>query len=626
MKKLFSRLIAVLCVCAMLVSPAYALTVEQACSILDDYYYYELGEEARGADSLDELFYYYVSDPYTYYMDTDEYSGLTSSLDNVDTLVGLGTLSSFQEDGIHIVRVYPDGGADRIGLKKGDIIISIDGTSCVPASAEEHLEMLFGEAGSTVELTILRDGKSFVRTVTRRDIPISTTYSELINGNVGYIDCDSFGFNTAKSFTDAINKNSSARFWIVDLRDNPGGVSSSAADAAGIFTGSGDMMYFRNRDGFYEYIPYDGTRLTSLPLITLVNEDTASAAEVFAADIRDYRAGIIIGQRTYGKGSSQTVFDSENMPAVFNGDALKVTTDRFFSAAGNSNQYIGVIPTLLVEPGMEEAVAECLTTIAPAQPNGCVHLVLNGCDYYFYPPHGDSSEAMDALLEALPPDCEMYLGQGDTWTPVSAVPFASSCSKTYARRGFNDVPSYYQEINILATYGILQGSGDGNFYPSAKLTRAELCALLSQVLGVYYDGETLFTDVPEDSWYAGAVNAMAVLGFVNGTGGGRFSPDSYLTWQEFAVIMARFGAYLNMYLYDFSQMLEEEPIEFSSLNSWAPWSRNSIALLLTAYELEDGTPCPMVPSAIINATGLVTRAHAADTLCNMLLCTGLISY
>lgn len=243
----------------------------------------------------------------------------------------------------------------------------------MPVTASEQSSALTGQEGSRVTLTVLsgKTGSTRELTLTRRKVQVPIVTYSLVDG-VAVIECISFGDTTAETISQALAQYDDLdRPILLDLRSNPGGSTNAAADSVGSFIGRHNITYFRDSDGKYTqvYSSSDYADRTDQPLIILTDGNSASASELFSAAIRDYRAGIAVGGRTYGKGIAQIVLDEESAPGLFDGDALKITSYRFFSPDGATNDTIGVLPTLMISPGIcsgRGAVAHGRS--APGQP------------------------------------------------------------------------------------------------------------------------------------------------------------------------------------------------------------------------------------------------------------------
>ena len=336
------RLGALFCAAAMTITTsAQALSVEEAYDILRRSYVDRLPRAAKDAESLDELFSY--TDNYTCYMTEEEYQAFLSSVEGEVSFAGIGAEITYAPEGISIVSVLKGGGAEKAGLKAGDMIIAIEGESCAPGS-EEQRARLVGEAGTQVRVTVRHtDGSEEDYIITRAAVVQANTTVSAADG-VGYIDCDSFGTQTGTYFQDGVRKYDSAvRTWIVDLRGNSGGLTSAAVTALGTFSGAGELVYFVDQSGESSAQRYDGKDLTDKPAIVLVDSGSASASEILAGAIRDNHAGLLVGTKTFGKGVVQSSLEFAD------GSGMKVTTARYYTPSGECIHEIGIEPDVEVE-------------------------------------------------------------------------------------------------------------------------------------------------------------------------------------------------------------------------------------------------------------------------------------
>ena len=629
MKHRYLRAGAFSCAAAMLIATgAQALSVEEAREILQRSYVDKLPNVAKEAETLDELFSY--TDDYTYYMTGEEYEAFLSEVEGEVSFVGIGAEITYGETGITIVSVLKGGGAEKAGLASGDVIVAIDGEGCVPGTAEAR-EKLLGDERTQVTLTVLRtDGSEKDFTVTRTLITQTNTTVSVADG-VGYIDCDSFGSQTGTYFQDGVRKNNSAvRAWVVDLRGNGGGLTSAAVTALGTFAGKGDLAYFVDRDG--DAIPerYAGADLTDKPAIVLMNAGSASASEIFAGGILGTGSGIVIGERSYGKGVAQIVYDGTNCPYLTD-DAVKVTAYRFYCAGGNTTDRLGVIPTLYVPQGTTSAAAELLAGAKPADGSAYLHLVLNGLDFYVdIAAAKQQTLALEGILRALTPDTELYWGENGAEERVTSAQAREKCGKAGMSMDFSDVSGseYEDAINALAAYRIVFGD-KGAFRPDDTMTRAEVCALLAQALDVYSSADGYFTDVPKGSWYASSVNAMASLGLVSGVGDRKFAPNATMTQEEFITVLGRLVEFLNL---DARAYLDEHPLAIlqplAQYKNFSPWAIRCADLLTGSVTDESGEAVTMYCTdlAHIEPKAPILREQAAAALYNALRTTGVLKY
>ena len=601
--------------------------MEEAREILQRSYVDRLPRAAQDASSLDELFSY--TDDYTCYMTGEEYKAFLAGVEGEESFVGIGAEILYGENGIEIVSTLKGGGAEKAGLLAGDVIVAIDGEGCVPGT-DEAREKLLGEAGTQVRVTVLRaDGSKKDITVTRA-LVVQTNTTVSAEGGVGYIDCGSFGSQTGTYFQDGVRKNDSAvRAWIVDLRGNGGGLTSAAVTALGTFAGKGELAYFVDRGGNAIPERYDGADLTDKPVIVLMNGGSASASEIFAGGILGTGSGIVIGERSYGKGVAQIVYDGTNCPYLTD-DAVKLTAYRFYCAGGNTSDRVGVVPTLYIPQGRTTAVAQLLAGEKRAD-GAYLHLVLAGLDFYVDTAEAkEQTGATEALLCALAPDAALYWGENGAEERVTSAQAREKLGAPQASIDFSDVDrsAYAGEINALAAYRIVFGD-KGAFRPEDTMTRAEVCALLAQALDVYAQGEGYFTDVAKDSWYAPSVNAMASLGLISGVGGGRFAPNATMTQEEFITVLGRLVEFLNL---DARAYLDEHPLAIlqplAQYKSFSPWAIRCVDLLTSSVTDEDGNAVTMYCTdlARIEPKAPILREQAAAALYNALRTTGVLKY
>ena len=624
------RLGALFCAAAMTITTsAQALSVEEAYDILRRSYVDRLPRAAKDAESLDELFSY--TDNYTCYMTEEEYQAFLSSVEGEVSFAGIGAEITYAPDGISIVSVLKGGGAEKAGLKAGDMIIAIEGESCAPGS-EEQRARLVGEAGTQVRVTVRHtDGSEEDYTITRAAVVQANTTVSAADG-VGYIDCDSFGTQTGTYFQDGVRKYDSAvRTWIVDLRGNSGGLTSAAVTALGTFSGAGELVYFVDQSGESSAQRYDGKDLTDKPAIVLMDSGSASASEIFAGGILGTSSGIVIGTRSYGKGVAQVLYDESNCPYL-HGDAVKVTAYRFYCAGGNTTDRIGVVPTLYIPQDQAVAAARLLSG-EKTKDSAYLRLVLNGCDFYIDIPAGkeSSSAALEAILTALTPDAVLYWGENGGERKLTLAQAREKCGFAAASAlDFTDVAGseYAGEINALAASRIVLGN-QGKFRPDDTMTRAEVCALLAQALDLYSTANGYFTDVAKGSWYAPSVNAMAAIGLVSGVGGGKFDPNATMTQEEFITVLGRLVEFVNL---DAREFLDKNPLAIlqplPKYKSFSHWAIRSAELLTNSVFDENGDAVNMYCMSLedIEPQVPVLREQAAAALYNALCTTGVLKY
>ena len=626
MKQLLSLLLA-LGLSASLALPACALEVEDAKELLKTYYVDPLPEQFDEMDDLDAILDA-INDPYTCYLSAEEYAQLQTSI-NGQTVVGIGaSIHLIFENGYRILSVLPDSPAQEAGLEAGDVILSVDGHTLT--DTDDAAGYIRGQEGTSVALTIRKNstGRVYKVTLIRKSVQFPIVTYEMA-GDALVIQCDSFGDSTASGFYDALTEfEDAASVCIVDLRSNPGGTSTAAAGSAGLFLDGAMISYFRDADADYNYVYKLPTcpDLFDKPVIVLTSSYSASGSEMFAAAIRDYDAGISIGQRTFGKGVAQYVFDETTSPDLFDGDCLKITVYRFFSPNGATNDTIGVLPTLVISSENTPAVALMLSGSAPKQEDSASWLKLELCGQTFYIDAdralSEDTPAFCELLEALPPSAVLYKSSWPNagWEQASpnqiVYEYGLTLGVDYTPRGFSDCDGspYVEEIHTLSAYQLVSGYGNQIFDPHRTITRAEFCAMVSPALSLSStDVTNSFTDVPDTAWYAGAVNAMAHKGFISGYGDGTFHPDSNITYEEIVTILANVSVWANMDGFDYAQMeLAGQATEtYKAFHSWAQIPARNLDLF--GALLPDAVP-----------SNAATREEAAASLCRLMDGCGLL--
>lgn len=634
MKKTLRRLLAAICTAGLLLAPASALTVEEAIELLEWAYVDPLPEAAYEAATLDELFQA-IGDPYTYYMSKEEYQAFTDAVEGASQ-VGIGVAIQYKDEGILISRIIPGGAAEEAGLAAGDTIIAIDGVSCVPGQ-ESDVNRITGAEGTQVTIEVLRaDGSTQSFTLKRRPFTVPTATVSLLENGQGYIQCDSFGSTTGGIFTDGIEKyDGQTSLWLVDVRSNAGGRLDAAQDTVGVFTGPAYVVWLRDASGQYSCGLALNEALTSDPAVVLTNLYSASASEILSSALKDYGAGIVLGGRTYGKGVAQIVLDEDNVPGLFDGDALKITAYRFYSPAMNTTDCVGTLPTLLVPDDQTAGVAQLLRTEEPQSKTGWLRLTLSGLNFYIDVASAQKEEAgpaaLAALFAALPPRAETAVGENGSWTSLAADEAAQKLGVVYTSRWFTDVAGspYADELNIMATYDLLRGEGNGAYAPDNSITRAELCAMLCHALNRTSAGTPTYSDVPADAWYAPYVAKITEMGLMDGKGGGVFDPDGQVTNQELVTVLGRLACFLNANCHELIANTGDIVFNGDALAGYDGWAKPYVWMLADGYrDNVDET----VPDMLLRAPedtdplAATTRGEAGAVLCRVLMGLGILKY
>ena len=286
-------------------------------------------------------------DPYSGFMSSSQYGESMSQIEG--NFVGLGVELRTTENHLHIVSVIKGGSADVHGLTKDDLIVAIDGQSVGELGSEKAADLLRGPENSFVQLTVARNQNQQKVRLERRRIEIPSVEDvQIIDGEsgVGYIRLTNFQKTTPRDFDEALWElhRQGMRSLIVDVRGNPGGLLQASVDVADRFVNDGVIVSTRGRNPMEDYTHRANVASTwRMPLIVLIDQNSASASEIFAAAISDHQRGVIVGQRSYGKGSVQGIF-----PLNISGGGVRLTTAKFYSPKGNAISEVGVDADVLV--------------------------------------------------------------------------------------------------------------------------------------------------------------------------------------------------------------------------------------------------------------------------------------
>ncbi len=277
-------------------------------------------------------------DPYTVYYPESDMEDVKLQL--LGEYGGIGALIHQQGDKIYISEPYKDLPADKAGLRAGDRILAVNGVSTQGKNNGDVSSAMRGQAGTDVVLKLERDGKSFERTITRAEIRLpNVPYSGMLKGNIGYVKLDEFTKEAAKNVRDAFvrlkRENPGMEGFILDLRNNGGGLMNEAVDLVNLFVRKGQLIVetkgkvsTKNTRSYTRMAPED----TEIPVAVLINGYSASASEITAGSLQDLDRAVIVGSRSYGKGLVQNV-----MPLIYNSQ-MKITVSKYYIPSGRCIQ------------------------------------------------------------------------------------------------------------------------------------------------------------------------------------------------------------------------------------------------------------------------------------------------
>lgn len=313
--------------------------------VIDQYYY---RDEDIDRDEMIEGMYSglvdSLGDPYSVYYTAEEWRAMLEETEGI--YYGIGAYVSLDETTgfAKISGIIANTPAEEAGLRENDIIYLVDGETTQGYELTEVTSMIKGEEGTTVHLTIYREGEAdyLEMDVTRRKIESPTVNYEMYDNGIGYIQITEFDDVTADQFTEALAviKGSHAKGLILDLRSNPGGSLPVVVDIARSILPKGMIVYTEDKYGEKDEYTCDGRHELDIPLVVLINGNSASASEILAGAIKDHNKGTLIGTTTFGKGIVQRVLP------LTDGTALKLTISSYYTPNGNNIHGIGIDPDI----------------------------------------------------------------------------------------------------------------------------------------------------------------------------------------------------------------------------------------------------------------------------------------
>lgn len=316
-------------------------------SAIDKYYLWtdKIDEQAL-EDAAIEGYVKGLGDEYTEYIPASEMEEYTENL--TGSFVGIGIYMIADSESGRVMVYYPIPGspAEEAGIKAGDKIIKVDGIEYTSEDFSNISKYIKGEAGTKVNIVIERDGKEISFDIERRKINTDPVTSEILEGNIGYIQLTSFNEDEAETFKEKYEELESkgAKSLIIDLRNNGGGIVDEATLIADYILDRGSTIISTvDNKGNKEVTTSENEPIMKMDVIVLVNENTASASEILACSLKDNKKATIIGTKTYGKGIIQTLF------SLSDGSGLKITTAEYYTPNGETIHKVGVTPDIEVK-------------------------------------------------------------------------------------------------------------------------------------------------------------------------------------------------------------------------------------------------------------------------------------
>ncbi len=314
---------------------------------LDTYFIGEV-DEKQMQDSLAEGMINGLGDRWSYYIPAEQYSAYQESMNNA--YVGIGvTITADSDEGLLITDVTPDSPAYHAGIEIGDIIVLVDGESVLELGIEETKNRVRGEEGTDAHITVRHDGVDRDLTITRERIHVVNVTWEMLEGDLAYIKIRNFDANASKDSIAAIEEamGQGAKGLIFDVRFNPGGLKNELVKLLDYLLPEGPLFRSEDYTG-RESVDYSDASHIDLPMVVLVNKDSYSAAEFFAAALQEYEAAKVVGTQTFGKGYFQTSFQ------LSDGSAINISIGKYTTPKGVSLVGTGITPDQVVEISDEE--------------------------------------------------------------------------------------------------------------------------------------------------------------------------------------------------------------------------------------------------------------------------------
>ena len=280
-----------------------------------------------------------MGDRWSYYIPASEMPSFLENSENAYVGIGVTVQATEDHSGLMVIAVQPGGPAEEAGVQVGDVIIQVDGESAQDRTVTEISAMIKGEEGTVVSVTVLRSGEGITMSMTRKRMETTVASSKLLNEHVGLVTIQNFDERCADETIAAIKAllNQGADMLLFDVRNNPGGYVDELTKVLDYLLPEGDLIRTVGTDGSDETVTSDAS-CVKVPMAVLINENTYSAAELFAADLSEYGAAKLFGQQTSGKGFYQYVFQFAD------GSAAGISVGRYYTGHGASLEGIGLTP------------------------------------------------------------------------------------------------------------------------------------------------------------------------------------------------------------------------------------------------------------------------------------------
>ena len=292
-------------------------------------------------------------DPYSAYMSPESFKNMQTETSG--EFGGLGIEVGMEHGVVKVISPIDNSPAASVGVKAGDYIVKINDIQVQGKTLTEAVELMRGPVGTDIEITVRRRGekKALTFIITRDIIEVASVKSEIIDGKTGYLRLTSFNENSGNQIKDKIKKfkkNGKVENYILDLRNNPGGLLSQAIKVSDFFLDNGEIVSTKSKRKYEnrKWFAKKGDILKSSTLVVLINYGSASASEIVAGALQDHKRAILIGESTYGKGSVQSIIPLKN------DGAIRLTVSKYYLPSGKSISDVGVTPDIEIAESSEE--------------------------------------------------------------------------------------------------------------------------------------------------------------------------------------------------------------------------------------------------------------------------------
>ena len=312
--------------------------------VIDQYYYKDITDEEK-MEGIYKGLMSSTNDKYTDYYSPKEFKDLMVTMEGDYGGIGATLSQDKATKEVSVVEVYEGSPAARAGLERGDIVISVDGHLGTDESLDDFVQRIRGEEGTSIEMVYKRGDQEKMIEITREEVIVPSVSHRMLDDKIGYIRISSFVNGTQKDFEDALAdlQSQGMQGIVFDMRDNGGGMVDSVVAILDDILPAGTVVYTMDKSGKREDYTSDDAKKIDIPVTVLVNENTASAAEIFTGAIRDFNYGTIIGTNTFGKGIVQSTVP------LSDGSAVKITVATYYTPSGECIHEKGIKPDIELE-------------------------------------------------------------------------------------------------------------------------------------------------------------------------------------------------------------------------------------------------------------------------------------